>query len=174
MMNLNFRLAELSDITSLVDLINQSYREQQGRSWTTEIEFVKGQRISQEQLQQQLELSNSLLIVAEIDSSKIVACIGLNFQDNNVEIGTFCTDPNLQNMKVGRCVLEYAEQFALQKVPELESAIMYVLDVRSELIAYYERRGYTKTGHVEPYPIEAEVGVPLVPIKLIEMKKDLK
>lgn len=45
MMNLNFRLAELSDITSLVDLINQSYREQQGRSWTTEIEFVKGQRI---------------------------------------------------------------------------------------------------------------------------------
>ncbi len=104
MMNLNFRLAELSDITSLVDLINQSYREQQGRSWTTEIEFVKGQRISQEQLQQQLELSNSLLIVAEIDSSKIVACIGLNFQDNNVEIGTFCTDPNLQNMKIGRCV----------------------------------------------------------------------
>lgn len=62
MMNLNFRLTELSDITSLVDLINQSYREQQGRSWTTEIEFVKGQRISQEQLQQQLELSNSLLI----------------------------------------------------------------------------------------------------------------
>ncbi len=52
-------------------------------------------------------------------------------------------------MKVGRCVLEYAEQLALQKVPELDSAIMYVLDVRSELIAYYERRGYTKTGHVE-------------------------
>lgn len=77
-------------------------------------------------------------------------------------------------MKVGRCVLEYAEQLALQKVPELDSAIMYVLDVRSELIAYYERGGYTKTGHVEPYPYEADVGFPLVPIQLIEMKKDLK
>ena len=41
-MNLNFRLAELSDIPSLLDLINHSYRTQQGRSWTTEVEFVKG------------------------------------------------------------------------------------------------------------------------------------
>jgi len=174
MMNLTFRLAELSDISSLVDLINQSYREQQGRSWTTEAGFVKGQRISQEQLKQQLQMSNSILLVAEMDSSKLVACIGLTFQKNTVEIGTFCTDPHIQNMKVGRHVLEYAEQFALQKVSELDSAIMYVLDVRSELIAYYERRGYIKTGNQEPYPYEADVGVPLVPIKLIEMKKDLK
>ncbi|MBR7716041.1 GNAT family N-acetyltransferase [Acinetobacter nosocomialis] len=174
MMNLNFRLAELSDIPLLVDLINHSYRAQQGRSWTTEVEFVKGQRISQEQLTQQLELPNSVLLVAEIDSSQFVACIGLTFQKNTVEIGTFCTDPNLQDMKVGRCVLEYAEQFALRKTPELDSALMYVLNVRSELIAYYERRGYAKTGHVEPYPTEADVGIPLIPIKLIEMKKDLK
>lgn len=34
---------------------------------------------------------------------------------NTVEIGTFCTDPHIQNMKVGRHVLEYAEQFGLQK-----------------------------------------------------------
>ncbi|MFH4155889.1 GNAT family N-acetyltransferase, partial [Acinetobacter baumannii] len=78
----------------------------------------------------QLELPNSVLLVAEIDSSQIVACIGLTFQKNTVEIGTFCTDPNLQNMKVGRCVLEYAEQFALRKTPELDSALMYVLNVR--------------------------------------------
>ncbi|WP_343568031.1 GNAT family N-acetyltransferase [Acinetobacter sp.] len=174
MINLNFRLAKVSDIPSLVDLINQAYRTQQSRSWTTEVEFVKGQRISQEQLKQQLELPNSVLLVAEINSSQIAACIGLTFQNNAVEIGTFCTDPNLQNMKVGRSVLEYAEQFALHKVPELDSAIMYVLNVRSELISYYERRGYTKTGNQEPYPLEADVGVPLVPIKLIEMKKDLK
>lgn len=173
MMNLNFRLAELSDIPSLLDLINHSYRTQQGRSWTTEVEFVKGQRISQEQLTQQLKLSNSVLLVAEIDSSQIVACIGLTFQNNTVEIGTFCTDPQIQNMKVGRSVLEYAEQFALQNT-RIDSALMYVLNVRSELIAYYERRGYAKTGHVEPYPIEADVGIPLIPIKLIEMKKDLK
>lgn len=51
---------------------------------------------------------------------------------------------------------------------------MYVLDVRLELIAYYERRGYVKTGNEQPYPFEANVGVPIVPIKLVEMKKDLR
>jgi predicted GNAT family N-acyltransferase len=174
MITLTFRLAEVIDIPLLVDLINKSYRDQQGRSWTTEIEFVKGLRITEDQLRQQLELSNSVLLIGEIDPSKIVACIGLAFQNNTVEIGTFCTDPDIQNMKVGRCVLEYAERFALQQESGLASAIMYVLDVRSELIAYYERRGYVKTGSEQPYPLEAGVGEPLLPIKLIEMKKDLK
>ncbi|HDU8164134.1 GNAT family N-acetyltransferase [Acinetobacter baumannii] len=174
MIKLNFRLAEFSDIPTLVELINQSYREQQGRSWTTEVEYVKGQRINKEQLKQQLELPNSVLLIGEIDSSKVVTCIGLTFQSNTVEIGTFCTDPHVQNMKIGRSVLEYAEQFALHKVPELDSAIMYILNVRSELIAYYERSGYIKTGNHEPYPLDANVGLPLIPIKLIEMKKDLK
>ncbi|MGR2824752.1 GNAT family N-acetyltransferase [Acinetobacter sp. 1124_18A] len=174
MTNLNFRLAQFADIPQLVDLINTSYREQQGRSWTTELEFVKGQRITEHQLEEQLQLSNSTLLVGETNSSKIVACIGLTFENNQVEVGTFCTDPHVQNMRVGRSVLEYAEQYALKEVPHLTNAVMYVLDVRSELIAYYERRGYVKTDNEQPYPVEANVGVPIVPIKLIEMKKDLK
>ncbi|ERS03077.1 hypothetical protein Q674_10430 [Acinetobacter sp. COS3] len=48
---------------------------------------------------------------------------------------------------------------------------MYVLDVRVELISFYERRGYCRTDRIEAYPIEAEVGQPLVPIQLIEMRK---
>ena len=174
MNNLNFRLAQFADIPELVDLINKSYREQQGRSWTTELEFVKGQRITELQLKEQLQCANSTLLVGEIHPSKMIACIGLTFENNQVEIGTFCTDPHVQNMRVGRSVLEYAEQYALRKVPHLLNVVMYVLDVRSELIAYYERRGYVKTGNEQPYPVEADVGVPMVPIKLIEMKKDLK
>ncbi|MCU4529477.1 GNAT family N-acetyltransferase [Acinetobacter sp. P1(2023)] len=174
MNNLNFRLAQFSDIPQLVDLINKSYREQQGRSWTTELEWVKGLRITEHQLEEQLQLRNSTLLIAETEFSNIVACIGLTFENSQVEIGTFCTDPQVQNMRVGRSVLEYAEQYALKEDPHLTNAVMYVLDVRSELIAYYERRGYVKTGNEQPYPFEANVGVPIVPIKLVEMKKDLR
>lgn len=173
MTNLNFRLAQSADIPQLIDLINKSYREQQGRSWTTELEWVKGQRITEHQLEEQLQFANSILLVAEANSSKIVACIGLTFENNQVEVGTFCTDPHVQNMRIGRSVLEYAEQYALKEDPHLTKAVMHVLDVRSELIAYYERRGYVKTGNEQPYPVEANVGVPRVPIKLVEMKKDL-
>jgi len=174
MNNLIFRLAQFADIPQLVDLINKSYREQQGRSWTTELEFVKGQRITEFQLKEQLQCANSTLLVAETEFSKIVACVGLTFENIQVEIGTFCTDPQVQNMRVGRSVLEYAEQYALKEDPHLTNAVMHVLNVRSELIAYYERRGYVKTDNEQPYPVEVNVGVPRVPIKLIEMKKDLK
>lgn len=128
MTNLNFRLAQFDDIPQLVDLINTSYREQQGRSWTTELEFGKGQRITEHQLEEQLQLSNSTLLVGETNSSKIVACIGLTFENNQVEVGTFCTDPHVQNMRVGRSVLEYAEQYALKQAPYLVNAVMHVLE----------------------------------------------
>ena len=68
-------------------------------------------------------------------------------------------------------MLNYVEAYVAQSCSEVRDLIMYVLDVRSELIAYYQRRGYQITGHTAPYPVNANVGQPLVPIQLIEMKK---
>ena len=48
---------------------------------------------------------------------------------------------------------------------------MWVLSVRSELIAYYQRRDYQMTGMQADYPLDANVGQPLVDLHLIEMKK---
>lgn len=42
MNNLNFRSAQFPDIPQLIVLINKSYREQQDRSWTTELDWVEG------------------------------------------------------------------------------------------------------------------------------------
>ena len=44
---------------------------------------------------------------------------------------------------------------------------------RGRVAAYYQRRGYQPTGKTEFYPIEANVGQPLVPIQLVEMRKDI-
>ena len=38
---------------------------------------------------------------------------------------------------------------------------MVVLSAREELIGFYLRRGYRRTGEVMDYPIEAGVGMPL-------------
>ena len=53
-MQLNFRTARISDITNLVDLINSAYRQQEGRSWTSESQIVTGDRINAKQLKQTL------------------------------------------------------------------------------------------------------------------------
>ena len=100
----------------------------------------------------------------------LVACIGLSLDHNSVEIGTFAIDSSIQNLGYGKQMLNYVEVYVAQSCMDVRDLIM-VLDVRSELIAYYQRRGYQITGHAARYPVNANVGQPLVPIQLIEMKK---
>ena len=148
-------------------------RAQSERSWTTEKAFVDGIRITNEQLSGDLSRSNFKLFVGENEQGVLVACIGLSFDHNSVEIGTFAIDSLVQNLGYGKQMLNYVEAYVAQSCSEVRDLIMYVLDVRSELIAYYQRRGYQITGHTEPYPVNANVGQPLVPIQLIEMKKTI-
>jgi ribosomal protein S18 acetylase RimI-like enzyme len=101
----------------------------------------------------------------------LVACIGLSLDHNSVEIGTFAIDPTIQNLGYGREMLNYVEAYIAQNYSSVRCLIMYVLDVRTELMAYYQRRGYQITGRTESYPVDADVGQPLVPIQLIEMEK---
>lgn len=172
-MSLNIRNAKIDDVAQLVDLINLAYRAESERSWTTEKAFVDGTRITNEQLNGDLSRSNFKLFVGENEQGLLVACIGLSLDHNSVEIGTFAIDSSVQNSGFGKEILAYAEQYIVQNHPSVSYFLMYVLDVRSELIAYYQRRGYQITGHTEPYPVNANVGQPLVSIQLIEMKKTI-
>ena len=177
MQQLKFRKASTDDFSQLISLINRAYREDYGQSWTNEAEFVAGLRIDEQQLRAAFENENFHLYLAEIDhdltSLRVVACIGLVFNQNEVEIGTFCVDPIFQNTGIGKTVLSFAEQQALLLQPELNKYVMYVLDVRSELLAYYQRRGYQQTELKIPYPLEANVGQPLRHIELQQMLKSM-
>ena len=175
-MQLNFRTARISDITNLVDLINSAYRQQEGRSWISESEIVTGDRINAKQLEQALAQDDFQLFIAELDE-QIVACIGLTFTQHDVEIGTFCIATTLQNQGIGKYVLDFAEQYVHDKVLSTHCHfthfVMWVLSVRHELIAYYQRRGYIQTGIVEDYPLNANVGIPIVDLHLIEIRKSV-
>lgn len=177
MKHLKFRFAQSADITKLVDLINSAYRQQHGNSWTSEAEIVTGQRINASQLEHALFQDHFQLWIA-LQDEQIVACIGLTFNLYNVEIGTFCITPHFQNQGIGKQVLDYAEQCVRQsdiskytKHRRLNNFVMWVLNVRTELIAYYERRGYVQTGVIDNYPLDADVGKPIVDLHLIEMRK---
>ncbi len=102
-----------------------------------------------------------------------MACIGLTFQQNSMEIGTFCVHSQWQNQGIGKHVLKYAEKMAIERCPTLSHYEMWVLDSRTELIQYYERCGYSKTACVESYPIDANVGQPLIDLRLQHMSKSI-
>ncbi|WP_349929620.1 GNAT family N-acetyltransferase [Acinetobacter sp. A1-4-2] len=173
---LKYRLANANDVETLVALINQAYRTNTGSSWTSEQHIIAGDRINAQQLEQTLAQENFYLYIAEViedGQMHLVACIGLTFQQNSVEIGTFCVASAWQNLGIGKHVLKYAEKMAVEHCPTLSHYEMWVLDSRIELIQYYARCGYAKTQHIESYPIDANVGQPLIDLKLQQMSKSV-
>jgi ribosomal protein S18 acetylase RimI-like enzyme len=63
----------------------------------------------------------------------------------------FAVEPTLQGSGIGKVLLAYAESEAHNRWG-INSAIMEVITRRSELIEYYERRGYVRTGEMIAFP----------------------
>jgi ribosomal protein S18 acetylase RimI-like enzyme len=68
--------------------------------------------------------------------------------------------PELQGAGLGRVVLAEAERIAREEwgVREMH---MTVIHLREDLIAWYERRGYRRTGEMSPFPYDDQrFGIP--------------
>jgi ribosomal protein S18 acetylase RimI-like enzyme len=73
----------------------------------------------------------------------------------------FSVRPGLQGGGIGKQVLAEAERIAREDWG-LAVMRMTVIDIRAELIAFYERRGYHRTGIRKPFPYGDErFGLPL-------------
>lgn len=164
---MNIRNAQRQDSAQIIKLLNTAYRTNLG--WTHESDYVQGQRIQSHQLEQMLNAEQYQLFVCEAEN-KIVACIGLELNADYAEIGSFAVDPKLQNQGLGKKLLSHVENIVQTKHADLK-LIMTVLNVRTELIEYYLRRGYRHTGITKDYPILADVGIPIVPLHLVVLEK---
>ena len=71
------------------------------------------------------------------------------------------TEPDLQAIGLGKQMLGHAERYA-QSLFAAILARMHVLSSRSELLQFYQRRGYVCTGEIDGYPVGAGFGEPLV------------
>jgi ribosomal protein S18 acetylase RimI-like enzyme len=73
----------------------------------------------------------------------------------------FSVSPLLQGGGIGRAMLAEAERIARDDWACTEMQ-MTVISIRDELIAWYERRGYRRTGIHSPFPYGDErFGIPL-------------
>jgi ribosomal protein S18 acetylase RimI-like enzyme len=91
----------------------------------------------------------------------IVACVHVKCEESSAVIGMLATDPGCQMQGFGKQILDYAEQYAFEHFGTTAFKIS-VLSSRSELIAFYERRGYARTGERVGYPLSAGIGEPIV------------
>ncbi|MFF7114820.1 GNAT family N-acetyltransferase [Streptomyces albogriseolus] len=157
---LTFRDATAADVDALVELIESAYRGESSRAgWTTEADILQGQRTDPEGVLEVVKAPDSRLLTVEREG-RIVACCQLEHRGDHAYFGMFAVSPALQGAGLGRAVIAEAERQARESwgVTEMH---MTVITVREDLIAWYERRGYRRTGRTTPFPYGDErFGIP--------------
>jgi GNAT superfamily N-acetyltransferase len=103
------------------------------------------------------------------DSKQIMGSVYLEVKELKLNLGMLSVLPMLQGKGIGRALLEQAEIIAKQLY--CHTICISVIDVRTELINWYERRGYVFTGETQPFPSDGRFGDPKQPITLITMEK---
>ena len=160
MTSLSFRAATADDLDALVELVTSAYRgDVSKQGWTTEADLLDGQRIDPDVLLQDIRRSNSRVVVAEQDN-RMLACAHVAEQEGTGYFGMFAVRPDLQGTGTGKLLLAETERIVRDEW-RLPAMRMTVIDIRDELIAFYERRGYRRTGITRPFPYGDErFGIP--------------
>ncbi|SOD72269.1 ribosomal protein S18 acetylase RimI-like enzyme [Jatrophihabitans sp. GAS493] len=156
-----FRLAEIQDASELTRLIQSAYRGDSSRQgWTTEADLLDGQRVDEAQVLEVITDPQSLLLVLP-DADGILACCQLESRaDSVVYFGMFAVRPGAQGGGVGRLMIAEAQRLA-RKTLGATAMEMTVIAQRDELISWYERLGFRRTGETRPFPYgELRFGAP--------------
>ncbi len=148
---LAFRWAKPADVEAIFGLVESAYRgEGSRRGWTTEADLLDGQRTDSDSIRELVEGPDDRLLLALRDAAIVASC-HLRREGCATCFGMFAVAPALQAAGIGRAVLAEAERRAQTEFGAAEMR-MTVIDCRAELIAWYERRGYTRTGRHSPFP----------------------
>lgn len=158
------------DAKELEALINSGYRgEVSKQGWTTEADILGGIRTDENDIIGILNKPNGQMLKYVNDEGKIIGCVLLEEQGDALYLGMLCVSPSLQGGGVGKTLLYKGSEVAMKL--GLKKVKMTVISVRHELIAWYERHGFQKTGETKPFEGDGLFGEPVMPLEFVVMEK---
>jgi ribosomal protein S18 acetylase RimI-like enzyme len=151
------RPATHADLPALHPVVERAYRgESARRGWTHEADLIiEGQRTDLETLGNLVSDPASRLLIAR-EGEAVIGCV--NVQDRGegtAYLGLLCVDPLLQAGGTGRKLVAAAEETAREDFGAAAME-MTVIEQRTELIAWYERLGYARSGETRDFPIRMD------------------
>jgi GNAT superfamily N-acetyltransferase len=148
MTSITIEPATADRVGDIVALMESAYRGDASRKgWTSEADFIDGARTSMPEMLATLNDPKTYVLVAKTDDGVIVGCASITFDGPSCTFGKFAVDPDQQAGGIGKLLLAAAEQTAINHFG-VSTMTMTVIDGRTELEAFYERRGYRRTGNV--------------------------
>ncbi len=167
-----FAVATNNDVPALSQLVNGAYRgESSRRGWTTEADLLGGIRTDEEGLREMMA-NPAAQILLYIEAEQCLGCVYVEKRANSLYLGMLTVSPTYQDKGIGRTLLEAAE--AHGRDLNCQTVRMTVIPQRTELVAWYERRGYRPTGETHPFPADdPRFGLPKMPLSFIVLEKIL-
>ncbi|WQF75378.1 Putative GNAT domain, acyl-CoA N-acyltransferase [Colletotrichum destructivum] len=163
---LSFRPATPADIPALLPLIRSAYRGAFPSS-SAEADIFAAKRATEATLLTKIAAPDVVVLhvtdavspsfavtAAEVVPLPPLSCCEIARSTGDAGLahfGLFAVDPARQAGGVGGAVLRYAEELARREW-SIRRMEMTVLWMRAGLIAYYERRGYRRTGERREFP----------------------
>ena len=169
-----------ADIPLLVQLVNSAYRGSADalQGWTNESHLLSGNRIDAAGI---LELMNEpdAVILKYTDTLEtltdpagtLTGCVYLQKRGDRLYLGLLCVAPALQGAGLGKELLTAALGYAGEK--QCTAIYMTVISARHELVAWYERHGYQRTGETEPFHAGEKFGIQKQPLELVVLARKL-
>lgn len=193
--SLSFSVAGPSDAHRLRELLHAAFRADDSRpDWTADVEMNRRFTINMDDLVAKLNDPETVYLMATVSSSdmgqgrdqdkdrEMIACIGITkvslVKDRPAPIAAarlsnLAIDPRLHRAGLGARVLAHAETFS-RDVLGLRVLSLNALSTRRELIEWYLRRGFRKTGEVVPFPVREIDGLVLPEdLGFVEMEKEI-
>jgi GNAT superfamily N-acetyltransferase len=163
--------AEKKNIKIITQLINSAYRgDDTGMGWTSESEYMEGMRATEADMERLFDRPDTDNFQCIDQTGGIVGFVSLERRPEDIYFALLSVWPKTQAGGVGKRILNFADRYA--KAAGRRAILITVVNVRAELILWYERRGYRVTGKTMPFPEGA--GKSKVPVCLIEMRKEIE
>lgn len=173
---LTFRQAGLADVDAIVALVESAYRGDASREgWTTEADLLGGQRTDAGGVAAIVTGPGSIMLLAE-SGAELAGCCQLERRAGaEAYFGMFAVRPRSQGRGWGRQILAEAERVARTRWGATAMQ-MTVIAQRTDLTAWYGRRGYRPTGQAKPFPYGDErFGIPKRPdLQFSVLRKPLR
>ena len=149
---ISIEAASPGDAPALKRLLEAAYRgDSARRGWNHEADILDDERVTPDEVAGLLADPQVTMLVAR-DEGAIVGCVAVTRKDAALAyLGMLCVEPGLQSTGLGRRLLDAAEDSARHY--GIAAMEMTVIDSRDALIAWYERRGYVRTGETRPFPV---------------------
>jgi ribosomal protein S18 acetylase RimI-like enzyme len=173
---LDFQPATADDAPQIQQLVQAAFRTDDSRpNWTGNTELASNFHLSVDEVLAQIA-NPAIVSLKALDASSpqhpLVASIDVSLRGDAGRLSMIAVDDSYQRAGLGRRVLEYAEGYC-RRTWGVAKFSLNALSTRPALIAWYERRGYRRTGETSPFPVERFPNMKLpADMCFIELEKD--